>query len=189
MLIETLSQSFRKARSVNQTSTSFPSKVPTNIEPVGDDGTATGQSVFDLSWSAVNNIKGIVAQNGVIICPYGVGSDNNTFSMRVIGWRVVGQQTPTTQIWVPVILAEVLCTISASAPGVAGCVISATEFFADTIAVVGTSGNQGVSMDLLSTANNDISSGVFDLKGFQKMELSFSTGSVATSANALIALL
>lgn len=181
MLLETLSTSFRKARSVNQTSTSFVAKIPTVTEPKGDVGTATGASVIELG-----NYGG-TTQNGVLACFYGVGSNDNTFSARLIGWRSIGENAVSTMLWIPVLLAEYQVTLSSTYPGIASKTIIATEFFADTITL--TYGNANVSEEIVSpTTNAGIAHVVADLKGFQKLEFTFNTGSSATDCNALLSL-
>ena len=181
---KTLTQAFRKARSVNQTSNGYVSKVPKNAEPSGDAGTATGSSIIELANQAV----GDSVHDHVLICPYGTGANNTTFSMRVIGWR---QTFPgdSTSLWIPVTLGDFLCTLSSACPGVASMTIVATEFFADTIALTGTTANAGVNVDVNSPANDTIGHILLDMSGFRKLELSFTTGGSATDANALIALL
>jgi hypothetical protein len=181
MLLETLSQEFRKARSVNQTSNGYVSKVPTATEPSGDAGTATGASVIDLGKG------GSTAQNGLLAVFYGTGSNNNTFSARVIGWRSAGSNAPDTMLWIPVVLVEFALTLSSTPAGVVGKTIVATELFADTIAL--TYGNDDISVDIVSPAADIIAHAVLDLKGFQKVEFSFTTGGSATDCNSLLALL
>lgn len=182
MLLETLSTSFRKARSVNQTSTSFVAKIPTVTEPKGDIGTNTGASVIELG-----NYGG-ATQNGVLACFYGVGSNNNTFSARIIGWRSIGENAVSTMLWVPVLLAEYAVILSSTYPGIAGKTIVATEFFADTITL--TYGNANVSEEIVSpTADAGIAHVVADIKGFQKLEFAFAINSgSATDCNALLSL-
>lgn len=184
MLLETLSSHFRKARSVNQTSNGYVSKIPTVTEPTGDAATATGASVIDIG------TDGNYCQNGMIILPYGIGSNNQTMSVRVIGWRKVGltdgQGGATTTIWIPVVLAEFACTLSSTPIGIAGAQVLNTELFADTITL--TYGNNNVSVEIISPAADIIAHAVLDLKGFKKVELSFTTGGSATSCNALVAM-
>ncbi len=185
MLIETNSTLFRKARSVNQTSNGYVSKVPTNTEPGtpnDDAGTATGTSVIKLS-----SDSGSSAQNQAIIVPYGTGSNNGTFLMRAIGWRYVGTD-PTTRLWIPVVLGEWTCTLSSSIPGVAGKTIVATELFADTIVIVGTTGGDN-ALGISSPAADIMAYIILDLRGSQKLELTFTTGGSATDCNALVALI
>ncbi len=183
MLIETMSMDFRKARSVNQTSSSYVSKIPTNTEPRGDAATATGSSIIELC-----DKNGLLSQNAILILPYAIGSDNNTFNVRVIGWKRTSNNSATL-LWIPVNLAEFACTCSAVV-GVTGMDVLGTERFADTMTVVvgSTLAGEAASENLVSPANDTIAHTMLDLKGFQKVELSFTTGSSATSCNALICL-
>jgi hypothetical protein len=203
--LQTLSKYFTRARRTNTTDNGFPTRqgvlagvsaagVVTEPTGIGDAAAQTTSAVFDLTDPA----EGGLAENLVIICPFAVGADNNTFSVRVIGWRIAydrqkphGKYPPEVSdaVWIPVLLCEVLCTVSANAHGAAGGVVLATELFADTIAVVGTSGKDGQNIDINSPAN-DANAGclVVDMKGFQKLELTFTTGGVATSCNALVAM-
>ena len=180
MLLETMSMEFRKVRSVNATDTSFPSKIPTVTEPAGDAGTATGASVIDIG----GNPPG-TAQNGGMFVPYGLGANNDTFSMRVIAWRVIRSGT-TKALWVPVVLCEVACTMSASV-GVALAAVLDTEQFVDTITLV--TGNDDVSIDIVSPTADEIAHFVLDLKGCQKIECTFDNTLNTPSMNCLLALL
>lgn len=178
MLNTTLGADFQKVRSVNCTDTSFPSKVPTNTEPTGDAGTAGGASVIDLSQG------NIAVHNGVALIPYGLGDENDVFAMRIIGWKRVGT-VAATLLWIPVTLAELTCTMGTSV-GVAAMTILNTERFCDTIVLV--TGNDDVSIDIVSPADNTIAHVMMDVKGFKKLEVCFdmTTGS-PTSANCLYA--
>lgn len=187
MLIETLSMDYRKARSVNQTSGTFVSKIPQIAEPIGDAASATGSSVIDLAYNPLGNY----APPRVKVLPYGVGADNTTFNMRVIGWnRITIGGDPNKTLWVPVNLLEVACTLSLAA-GVAGTPVVATEFFCDILTVVtgSTLGGELALESLISTSNDTIGMIEVNMHGFQKLELSFNVGVSATSANALLGLL
>jgi hypothetical protein len=192
MEIEVVSTWFSKARVVNQTSASYVSKVPTNTEPAADNGTsATGSA-------AINNGGGDstrTGQNSLVVLPYGIGADDVTFNMQVIGWRVIGSQ-PISLLWVPSVLIDVACTAGTST-GVAGMQVLNTERFADTITVttqpytIGSDGNAHITNMgtpiVNSPANNGIAFVVVPLYGFQKFEFSFNLNSSATSCNALYA--
>ncbi len=184
MLLETLSGNFRKARSVNQTSNGYVSKVPTATEPIGDAGTASGASIIDIGSLGSGGTGAI--QNAMLAVFYGVGSDTNTFSAKLIGWKPVDWDNRLTGLWIPVPLVVLALTLS-TPPGLAGKTILNTELFADTITL--TTGNDDVSVDIVSHADNTISHCLIDLKGFQKVEWSFTTGGSATSCNALFVLL
>ncbi len=169
---------FRKARAVNCTSSSFPSRIPTLTEPSGDAGTATGASVIDLCLT-----EGPM-QNGCKLVAYGAGSDNDTFAMRVIGWQAIGKK-PAAQLWIPVVLAELTCTLSAVI-GVAGGLLITTDRLCDTLVIV--TGNAGVSVDVVSPTGDVVAHAMVDLKGFQKLEICFDMVT-ATNGNCLVSLL
>jgi len=177
--IQTICENWQRARGTNQTSSSFVAKVDTLVEPVTSD-TATGSSIIRLTNG------GMVGQNLVRILPYGVGSDTNTFSLRVYAWS----QLPVLDIaghvqWVPDLLAEFLCTLTSGQTGVAGGLVAATEYYCDTITqtypAVAVS-----SIEVCSNAANEKAHIVMDMKGAQRIELTFTTGSSATSCNSLI---
>lgn len=179
MLLGTRCEKFKKVRTVNATDTSFPSKVPTGTEPTGSGSSASAASVINLEGDGQ-------CQNGLIVLPYAIGDDDDVFDMRVIGWRCVGND-PLYAIWIPVVLAQVTCTIS-TCVGVAGKEVLNTERFADTITLV--TGNANVSIDITSPTGNVAAHFVMDVKGFQKVEFTFdmTTGN-PDSANALYSLL
>jgi hypothetical protein len=170
MLITTLANALKKARSTNAADSSFPSRIPTTTEPTG---------------GGVQNIAGtneIQTCNQLLIIPYGIGSDNNTFSLRLIGWKAIAG-TDLTTLWVPITLSEIACTLC-TAVGIASTPVLNTERFVDTITI--TTGNSGVDISVVSPTGNVIGFALADLKGCAKVELSFSTGGSATSCNALI---
>ena len=179
MLLQTQISPFVRARTVNQTSNGYVSKIPTITEPAADTGSATASAAISLTDAGARDGAGY---NGVLIMPYAIGSDDNTFSMRVIGWRTVGEATNGVFLWIPVLLCELACTCS-TVVGIAGREVLNTERFADTITI--TYGNANVSVEAFSPANNVTAHAIVDLKGNQKFELSFTTGGSATSCNAL----
>jgi hypothetical protein len=193
MHLETLCSGFRRARSVNQTSNGYVSKIPTVTEPLGDAGTATGTSVIQLG---LPEGQAGLTQNFLFIKPYGVGADATTFSFKVIGWRVLGENTPLP-MWDPSTLAVFQATLESGLPLV-GQYAASTTYFADTLTVTsqplltGTVSAAAASLSLLELydpANGDPAWVKVPIYGFQKLELSFTTGGSATSCNALLALL
>ena len=181
----TNAQPWQRVRQTNTTDTSFPSRVPTRTKPSGV-GDAAAQTT-----SAIVGDNGTVAgpvQNGFRLKPYGAGSNNNTMSVRVYGWAYcIDQGNANTAFWDPTLLVELLCTLTSSVTGPAGGVVTTTDLFADTIAL--TTGNDDVSVDLVSPTGDVAAHVVGDFKGFAFLEVTFSTGSSATNCNALIALL
>lgn len=174
MLIQTQAGPFRKALATNSTDTSFPSRVPRLGIPLD------GGGVVDLSNGAD---AGGANENLIVAVPYAVAGNDDTFSMRVIGWRGVGNGA--SQMGIPVILAEFACTCCA-AVGVTGGAILATERFCDTITLV--TGNDDVTAEIISPGGDVIAHVMFDVKGFTSVEFTFDSTAVgATSMNVLIA--
>jgi hypothetical protein len=182
MQLETIFQPWRLARKVNQTSSSFVSKLPTLTEPTGDAGTATGASIIELGKPRE------ITQNGLLLLPFGTGSDATTFSVNIIGWaQGAFPNAGNLFSWFPLLLAQLQCTISSTntAPASGFTPNGASDFFASAISL--TYGNNNVSIDIVSPGVAGLlASALLDIKGFQKIELSFSTGSSATDANALV---
>jgi len=178
---------WRRIRRTNTTDASFPSRLIQEGEPsgIGDSAAqATASAVIDLAQ------KSAVVQNGAVLMFYGAGSNNNTFSARIIGWRwMIEGGDRTTAVWVPTVLAELACTLSSTPIGIAGRILANTDLFADTVSITGTTANAGVSIDVVSPANDTPAHVTIDLVGWQKAEITFQTGSSATNANGLIALL
>lgn len=169
--LSTPSEQFSKALSQDAADSSFPAKVPTATEPSGD-------GVINLSNGSGN------VPNALVVAPFGVGGDNDTFSVRVIGWRKVGY-APSESIWVPVVLVELACTMS-TVTGVSGRLVTDSHRFVDTITLV--SGNDDISVDIVSPTGNVLAHAVVDLKGFQKVEFTFdSTAAGTTGMNCLVA--
>lgn len=170
VLIRQQQTSFTRARATNDTASSFASRIPTVTEP-------TGTGVLNTSGA------------DLLIVPFGVGSDNQTGSVRVIGWRAIDtkdqQNTQGRTLWIPVILAEVVATLSA-AVGIAGAIIDETNRFADTLTL--TTGNDDVSVDFTSPTGDVIAHIVVKGKGFEKVEVTHKV-TTATSLNSLVAML
>lgn len=182
----TTSMKWRRVRQTNTTDNGFPSRIIRATEPtgIGDNAAqATASAIIDLTSS-----PGGIVQNSLIIKPYGAGANNATFSFRVIGWRKVDEAAvPDTSVWDPTVLVELACTLSSTPIGLAGKVIAATDLFADTIVL--TTGNDDVSCDIVSPTGDVAAHAVVDMKGFTKIEITFTTGGSATNCNALVALL
>ena len=165
MLLETLWTKYQKALATNSTSGSFPAIIPTLTEPTSD-------GVFNL------RNDGVFVPNAIRVMPYAIASDNDTFSMRVYAWDRVGP----LGLWVPCVLVELACTASAVV-GVAGGDVLATERFADTISL--TTGNDDISVDIVSPTGDVAGHAQIDLKGCEKVKFTFKITSGTTSMNAL----
>lgn len=164
-IAEQVSSIFTKALATSATDTSFASKIPTGTEPSGD---------------GVHNRGSGHNERYVMVVPYGIGNDDHTFDMRIIGWYRVASDV-NSLLWIPVILTQVAVTLS-TAVGVAGKTIIATERFADTISL--TTGNDDIDQSITSPTGNVIAHFVCDTKGAEKIEFTFDKGS-GTDCNAL----
>lgn len=156
---------YAKVLTTNSTAASFASKVPTTTAP-------SGAGVLTLPVTQI-----MPAQLSLIF--YGTDADNETFKSRVIGWKLVGT------LYIPILLAEVTCTLSATT-GVAAATILNTEFFADTIVL--TAGTPAGSSVVFSPTGELVAHLLVDLEGFSIVEITFDMNSSAASANALYAL-
>lgn len=152
-----------KVRATSSTDSSFPSKIPTTTAPSG--AGVVGDPI----------VQG--APEWLQVVPFGEGADNSTFDLRVIGWK------PTANnLWVPLILAQAACTLSA-AVGVSGADVTDGQRFADTITLTQVQAN--VDSKLSSPTGDLIASFQVETRGSVLIEIIFDLGS-ATGANALV---
>lgn len=142
---------------------SFPSRVPTATAPTGD--------------GIVNDPIVQGAPEWIQVVPFGDGADNATFDCRVIGWKV-----SDLGLWVPTILAQAACTLSA-AVGVNTYEVTATQRFADTITLTQVLAN--VDSKLSSPTGDLVGSFQVQTRGCVLIEVTFNLGT-ATGANALV---
>jgi hypothetical protein len=192
--LATLCGPLLKLRGTNTTDTSFPSRIPQAAEPsgIGDAAAQTTSAVFDVGrLDSKAGVEVASEKNSIKIVPFGAGSDDTTFSMRVIGWqrafkRSADRNDDLEGLWVPQTLAEFACTLCTSV-GIAGRSAINTDRFVDTITLTGTSGNDDVDVSITSPADNTIGHVIIDLKAVQKVEITFDmTG--ATSGNAFVSM-
>lgn len=186
-LLMTSSQHLQKVRRVNSTSSSFPSRIPQKAPPTkaedddrytGGTGSATLQEVIRMRGETA-----AVSQNLLKLIPYALASDTNTFNIRVIAWYAVSppDNDPNKNIYVPVPLCELACTVSTPS-GLAGTQVINTELFCDTITI--TSGDSSL-VKVFSPGNDTIAWAVIDFLGAPWVEVIFDIGTGPTSMNAL----
>lgn len=182
----TASNDLTKVRRVNATDTSFPSRIPTKQAPQAamfPSGPGTPIAAGSATLKEVINTRGAVGSqsaNLLQLFPYGTGSDNNTFSLRVIAWHAVNPPNNdlNKNIYIPTTLCELAVTLSATIPGVAGCQVVDTELFADTITI--TTGDTSL-VKLYSGANNTVAWAVIDYLGAPFVEVTFNINSGSTT--------
>jgi hypothetical protein len=190
-----VSKVFSKVGATNINTAAFPSRVPTITEPTPS-ATAAVVQLAAREWGGGGEIP-----MAVLLLPYGLGNDNDTYDMKLIGWRQIGQSPPQgTWLWVPYTLTEFTCTLGAST-GVAGQPVLNTELFADTIvaksaallqkhpAYDGAAAATFLSdIVIYSPADDTIGWIKVPLDGCQKIELTFAQTSGTPTGNALMAL-
>ncbi len=153
----------RRAYTANSTDTAFTAPVATTTKP-------TGTGVIDYGNDAPAWLR---------VLPFGTGSDNDTFDVRIIGWSLI------ESLWVPVILCQFSATLSAFV-GVAAAAVINTERFADTISDPATGfGEAGVTCQPQSPANDTPGFMLLDTVGCTVFRVDIDrTG--ATAGNALV---
>lgn len=126
----------QKVASTNINTSAFAAIPPTITKP-------SGAGVLDLLHSQTGSAQGNISTptthnipKRIFLMPYGLGSDNDAFDMKVTGWwRLGDDQSSTKQIWIPTALVVFSAIISGTAKGVAGSSLLATEFLADTLTI------------------------------------------------------
>lgn len=171
-------------RTTNATDSSLPSKVATGTKPAVSFGTAAAQATSAAVRELTHPGVGGRVQNTLLLTFYGAGSDDNTFVARAIKWNVVDEGGVDTALWVPIPLFEATVTLS-TAVGVSGRLVTNTDRFADTIVLTANSANANVDVSVRSPAANYPAVLKVDMEGPMLLEMIFSTGSSATSCNAL----
>ena len=154
---------YAKVLGTNSTSTNYPSRVATATEP-------TGAGVLDMS------VGNGLSREKLVLIPYGQDEADKTLKMMVLGWQIV------SDLWVPVSLCELTCTLC-NKTGVAAKSVLNTEFFCDTLAL--TAGYSTTACEVNTPTGDVIAHAVVNVKGYAKVEVIFDRNSSATSANAL----
>lgn len=179
---------FQKARGANQLATdhsnAYPARLPQTSEPSSAITSSTSaQQCIDIGHSPFG-----VGQNTLIVVPFGIGNDNEVFSVKILGWRRVNGEGVST-LWVPTVLAELTgCTLSATYFGVAGAAVNSNNLFCDTITAVAIGPTTSVEVTS-PTGNLGIAHAAVAIKGFEKVEFIFDATTGMTSMNALVALI
>jgi hypothetical protein len=164
MILRDNNRGFRRALTTSSAATGFASKIPTTTEPTNDGVVACPSP------------RGHTPQTLVFI-PFGEGTDDGAFDMRIIGWKAV------KTLWVPVPLAQVAVVLS-TAVGVAGTDVVAADRFADTLTLV--AGFSTTQVIVTSPTGNIIAHGKLALEGFPKVEFTFDMGINGTNGNCLV---
>jgi len=186
MIIQTTCQPFQVTNITNVTATSF-----SGLNKPADTTTPPLQQVTS-STSGATAGEGIIyfasggaaESNALILAPFGVGSNGNTFALNVYGWERVISPNNELLLWHPVLLVSLTaCTLDSSLPGVANTVIAATNYYCNSMTI--SVGNSGISVEVVAPGAGFPAHAFLDVKGFSYVGLYFSTGSSATNCNCL----
>lgn len=126
----------------------------------------------------------------VRIFPIGLGANNDAYSFRVWGWSRIGSGVSPGTLWVPAELGEYSCILG-NFIGVALSPVLATEFFADTVAVVkepvttADVTNAGTT-EIFSPANDTPGWIELRLRGVEKLEFDFDQTTNTPTCNLLL---
>lgn len=165
-------------RSAANTNGSFATKIDTLTKP-------SGTNVLDLS----NGLDlATVVDNNLLIHPFGIGADNDTFDFRVWGWATIFDKSlneAKRKLWHPILLAGFSVTLNSSQPGIVGAPVINTEYYADTITLRATEGTANVSNEIVS-APGVSAYVVLDARGFYLIEFEFDMTGTSTSGSVLV---
>lgn len=144
-------------------------------------GNVTGtaySTTYEFTTKPTSGVYPIQGHNQVLIRPYGVGSDNNTGGVRVLGISKVNNTAGSTS-YIATPLAQFAVTLS-SATGVASGVLGTGNRFADTV----TAEHGPSNMPVLSSTANVPGAALVDMMGFEDVMIE-PIRTTATSMNVL----
>ena len=183
-----------KALPTNVSSAAFTAKttLASGDTPLGNNPTQAAQDAVGLKRLAAEGGAGGYIPSNIRIYPYGLGSDNDVFSLRLWGWWHIGEGPDLAKLWMPSIIGDFVCTLSTFV-GLAGSAILNTERFADTISIVALDGEYTLTSDvtrfgtvqLLSPANQSPACVQVPLRGPEWIEWDFDQSTGTATANAL----
>lgn len=192
-----MARPFRKARKTNSNSSGFPTWVSSEFDPsFVDPDTAAGRVIIPLS----NTIPGGPHGSGgqvpcsLVICPYGLGNDDDAFSIRIVGMRRLASPGSDGRMqWFRFPIATLGCVVS-TAVGLASGQVLATERFADaiTIALEGTitaATTREGNIVLYSPGSNVPAHAIVPIGGWDAIELEWDQTTGTPTMNALLSFL
>lgn len=124
-----------------------------------------------------------------LLYPFGTDADNEAFVINIYLWsKCLRSSTDTSDLWIPFYVGGVTCTLSAALNGVAGGLISATEFLADTVVELATNTWDDALITARSFAGDQLAELRINTEGYEKLEVRFDM-TTAASGNALYRIL
>lgn len=165
--VKTWPRNWQLLCAANLTTTSVAALTPTATEPTGD-------GVIDLSPDGTQ-------WNNVLLAFFGVGVADQVGKARVTAWRRV--TSGGTTLWVPETLTLLTFTLGTQT-GVAATPIVAANLFADTIAET-TAFTTAEEIRQGATPDQSLATIAIDIKGAEKIQVTFDKNTVGTSVNGL----
>lgn len=161
MLIETLSTPLSKWQIDNSLAVDAQIIDFSSVEPSGD-------GIHRIGYG------GSIAPEMVLLVPYCQGSPGSEFTMRVWGWWHAGAILDTENVvWVPLLLAEVLC-VAGSNRGLGQRIVRDSDCACDTLTLL--SGDLGKNGMIVQPGPGRIAYLKLHLHGCQKFQLEFQQG-------------
>lgn len=161
MLIETLSTPLSRAFVSNSQAVDDLNVGPSPAEP-SDDG------AFPAGYN------GAYAPQVLLVVPFCQGGPQSEFIMRVWGWWSAGAILDTEgSVWVPLLLAEVLC-VAGSRNGLGARMLKDSEFLCDNLTLL--SGDLGPSGKIIVPGPGRVAYLKLHLNGCQKFQFEFQAG-------------
>ena len=163
---------FKKARTTNATATSFTAKIPKATEP-------SGAGIFNLLDQANGLGGGFFVPKYLQLIPFGTDGNNDTFDMRLYGWN----KLEGAAVWIPQLLIDVSVVLG----DIAGTVIAADNFMADSLTVNDGAIDNGIWRSFIDCQEDMVGSVMVHTRGCQYIEFDFDLagGQEAVSMNCL----
>lgn len=176
---------FQRALTTSYATNGYPTIIPTTTQPSGAGVFFPGGTPSATYALGTENLPSSLSTSySVMAVFFGAGSDNTTFSSRLIGWKQT-QGISALSLWVPVPLLQVQCTLGTSI-GIASADVINTDRFADGISLTAGYGTTDMNGVLVNTLSNDLVGHLIaGVRGFGCLQWIFDTGGSATNANAL----
>ncbi len=183
-----------KALATNATSAGFTAKtvLKSGDTPLGTNPSAASVAAVGLTLVAAPGGTGGYTPSLIRIYPYGLGADEDAFSIRLWGWWHLGSGPDLAKAWMPSLLGEFTCVLGSFA-GYAGGPVLNTELFADTMGIVALDGEYTYTADvtrfgtvqLYTPANNTPACVQVPLRGAEYIEWDFDQTTNTPTMNAL----
>lgn len=164
----------------NSTEGDFVVPVPQSTEPVSVDSSAD---------PSANTIVIGCGGSEVLLYPFGTDANDEAFVINIYLWQKCAKASSnTSDLWIPFYVGGVTCTLSSALNGVAGGLISDTEFLADTVVELATNtwddGYTPATIKARSFAGDQLAEIRVNTHGYSKLEVRFDV-TTAASGNIL----